>query len=401
MEQLARELYELLGLAAERDASDLHLKVNNFPVLRINGELTPLVDRRKVAGNEIADLARRIMNDKQWTYFDEHHEIDMAHSVPGVGRFRVNIFAQRGTIGIVFRVIPTDVRTIRELNLPKTLESLALLPRGLILCTGTTGSGKSTTLAAVIRHINEHINVHIMTIEDPIEYLHQDKLSMINQREVGADTLAFSVTMRSALRQDPDVILVGEMRDFATVETALMAAETGHLVLSTLHTTDAVETILRIVSFFPPEQHRHVRLALASCLRAVISQRLIVRADGKGRVPAVEVMVNTPLVRECIIHAEQTKFILDAMKQGVSQYGMQTFDQSLYYLVKNELIAYREALQWATNPDDFSLKFKGIESSSDQSLVDMETSLAEGYSYQPTTDKRLEELIDRSNQVSG
>jgi len=413
MELLARELYDLLSLSVEREASDIHLKVNNFPVFRIHGELVPLVDRRKIAAKETIDLARRIMSDKQWQIFEENHEIDMAHSVPGIGRFRVNVFTQRGSVGLVFRVIPTEVRTVRELNLPKTLESLALTPRGLILCTGSTGSGKSTTLAAMIRHINENLNMHIITIEDPIEYLHHDKLSMINQREVYSDTNAFAVAMRSALRQDPDVILVGEMRDHATVETALMAAETGHLVLSTLHTTDAVETVMRIVSFFPTEQHRHIRLALASSLKAVISQRLILRADGSGRVPAAEILISTPLIRECIINADRTKYINDAMKQGVSQYGMQTFDQSLFFLVKGNLITYQEALQYSSNPEDFALKVKGIESASDQAITEMETSLAEGYSYQkdeePITevdrnvarDKKLEELIDRSNQIRG
>jgi twitching motility protein PilT len=399
MEMLARELYNLLELAVEREASDLHLKVASFPVLRINGELIPLTDRHKITAAETEDLARQIMTERQLTYFDEHKEIDMAHSVPGVGRFRVNVFTQRGSVGMVFRVIPTEVRTIRELNLPRVIESLALLPRGLILCTGTTGSGKSTTLAAMIRHINENRNVHVMTIEDPIEYLHQDKLSMINQREVGSDTNSFVVALRAALRQDPDVILVGEMRDPPTVETALMAAETGHLVLSTLHTTDAIETILRVISFYPPEQHRYARLTLAACMKAVISQRLIVRADGKGRVPAVEVMINTPIIRECIIQPERTKYILDVMRQGVSQYGMQTFDQSLYYLVKQELVTYQEALQWATNPDDFALRFKGIESAADQALADMESSLADSYRYDERGDSTLERLIDRDNQI--
>ena len=400
MSDFTKQLYELLELAVEREASDLHLKVNNFPVLRIYGELVPLIDKRKITSKDTYELAYKIMNERQRRYFDTHYEIDMAHSVPGIGRFRVNIFKQRGTIQLVFRIIPTKVKTIRELNLPVFLEDLALTPRGLILCTGTTGSGKTTTLAAMVHHINLNKTAHIITIEDPIEYLHEDRMSMITQRELGTDTLSFADAMRSSLRQDPDVILVGEMRDVATVETALMAAETGHLVLSTLHTTDAVETILRIVSFFPPHQHRHIRLQLASVLKAVISQRLIPRSDGKGRVPAVEIMVSTPLIKECIIYEERTKYILDAMKQGVSVYGMQTFDQSLYYLVKRDLITYEEALQWATNPDDFALRFKGIQSTSDMSLRDMEEEIAKRYDFQEREKRLLDRLIDRDNQVT-
>jgi twitching motility protein PilT len=257
------------------------------------------------------------------------------------------------------------ILTIRELGLPPVLERLALEPRGLILVTGTTGSGKSTSLAAMIDHINAGRNCHIMTIEDPIEYLHRDKLSLVNQREVGFDAMSFASALRASLRQDPDVILVGEMRDFDTIQTALVAAETGHLVLSTLHTTDAAETINRVISVFPPHQQQQIRLQLATVLQGIVSMRLVPRADGQGRVPAVEVLIATTIVRECIIAAERTKEINDIIAAGTSMYGMQTFDQALMDLYRRELITYEEALLQATNPDDFALKVRGIQSTED------------------------------------
>ena len=282
--------------------------------------------------------------------------------MPNLGRFRCSIFQQRGTVGLVLRVIPARILSIRELLLPPVLEKICMEQRGLVLCTGTTGSGKSTTLAAMIDHINATRNEHIMTIEDPIEYLHRDKKSIVNQREVDVDTKGFSVALRSALRQDPDVILVGEMRDDETIETALTAAETGHLVFSTLHTLDATETVNRIISVFPPHQQKQIRLQLGAVLKAVISLRLMPRADGLGRVPAVEVLIATNYVRECIENKEKTKFIKDAIKAGTSQYGMQTFDQSLYQLYKSGLITLEEALKRATNPNEFKLKIQGIQS---------------------------------------
>jgi twitching motility protein PilT len=287
--------------------------------------------------------------------------------VPGLGRFRVNVFQQRGTIGVVLRVIPFKIMSIEQLILPKVLEKIAAEQRGLILVTGTTGSGKSTTLAAMVDHINSNETCHIMTIEDPIEFLIRDKRSIVNQREVGVDTLSFAQALKSALRQDPDVILVGEMRDLETIETALTAAETGHLVLSTLHTLDATETITRIVSAFAPHQQKQVRLQLGSVLKGVVSQRLVPRADGKGRVAAVEVLVCNGRVREMIEDKERTKEITQAISQSFTTYGMQTFDQSLMMLFKQNIITYEEALRQSSNPDDFALRVSGISATSDSS----------------------------------
>jgi len=317
-------------------------------------------------------MAFGIMNEYQRDKFKNSNEVDLAYGVPGLGRFRVNVFQQRGTLGAVLRVIPFKVMTVRDLLLPPVLESIALEERGLILVTGTTGSGKSTTLAAMIDHINANETDHIMTIEDPIEFLIRDKRSIVNQREVGVDTISFSQALKSALRQDPDVILVGEMRDLETIETALTAAETGHLVMSTLHTLDATETINRIVSVFPPYQQKQVRLQLASVLKAVISQRLVPRADGKGRVAAVEVMKNTARVRELIEDKDRTKEIPDAIAQGHQSYGTQTFDQSLMSLVRQNIITYEEAHRQASNPDDFALRFSGISATSDARWDDFE-----------------------------
>ncbi|MCD6451816.1 MAG: type IV pilus twitching motility protein PilT [Acidobacteria bacterium] len=365
-------LQELLTKAAERQASDIHLKVGNYPYIRANGRLMPLIEFHRLTQEDTLRIAFEIMNDNQKQKFKRDLEIDLAYSVPGLGRFRVNIFQQRGTIGLVLRVISFEVLSIRELNLPPVLEQIALEPRGMVLVTGTTGSGKSTTLAAMIDYINTHRTVHIITIEDPIEFLHRDKKSIINQREVEVDTKGFAVALRSALRQDPDVILVGEMRDYETIQTALTAAETGHLVLSTLHTLDATETINRIISVFPPYQQKQVRLQLASVLKAIISLRLMNRADGKGRVPAVEVMRSTAFIRDCIINKEKTHMIREAIAAGVSQYGMQTFDQSLFNLYQRGLISYEEALRGASNPDEFKLRVQGIQSASDMAREEME-----------------------------
>ncbi len=276
---------DLLKIAAERRASDLHIKVGSHPVIRVDGELVPLVELKRLMQEDTIAMAFSIMSSRQKEKFKNNYEIDIAYSVPGLGRFRCNIFQQRGTVGMVLRVIPVKILSIRELMLPLILEKIAEERRGLILCTGTTGSGKSTTLAAMIDYINAHRTEHIMTVEDPIEFLHRDKKSIVNQREVEVDTKSFSQALRSALRQDPDVILVGEMRDYETIETALTAAETGHLVLSTLHTLDATETINRIISVFPPHQQKQIRLQLAAVLKAVVSLRLLPRADGLGRVP--------------------------------------------------------------------------------------------------------------------
>ncbi|MBI5755829.1 MAG: type IV pilus twitching motility protein PilT [Nitrospirae bacterium] len=356
---------ELLTTAVEKNASDLHLKVGTYPIVRINGELAPIESKSKLTHEDVISIIAGVMNEVQKKRFVEKKEIDLSYGISGLGRFRVNIFQQRGTIGLVFRVIPMKILSVDELGLPKILEKLALEPRGLILVTGTTGSGKSTTLAAMIEHVNNYKTMHIMTIEDPIEFLYKDKKSLINQREIGTDADTFANALRSALRQDPDVILVGEMRDFETISTALMAAETGHLVLSTLHTVDAAETINRIIGIFPPYQQKQVRIQIASVLRGVVSLRLVPRADGKGRVAAVEVMVATATIRDCIMDPDKTKKIHDLIAAGASQYGMQTFDQSLYKLYTQNLITYEEALMRCNNPDDFALKVKGIQSASD------------------------------------
>ena len=372
------ELNEILQIALRGGASDIHLKAGLPPMFRVDGSLVPLKDGKRLPPEEVARMAFGIMNEYQRDRFKNSNEVDLAYGVPGLGRFRVNVFQQRGTLGAVLRVIPFKVMTVRDLLLPPVLESIALEQRGLVLVTGTTGSGKSTTLAAMIDHINANETNHIMTIEDPIEFLIRDKRSIVNQREVGVDTVSFSQALKSALRQDPDVILVGEMRDLETIETALTAAETGHLVMSTLHTLDATETINRIVSVFPPYQQKQVRLQLASVLKAVISQRLVPRADGKGRVAAVEVLKATARVRELIEDKDRTKEIPDAIAQGHQSYGTQTFDQSLMSLVRQNVITYDEAHRQATNPDDFALRFSGISATSDGRWDDFEGAPGDG-----------------------
>ena len=330
------ELNDILTIAIKGLASDIHLKAGLPPLFRVDGALVPLKNGERLTPEQLHGIATSIMTPGQKNHFDKHHEVDLAYSIAGLGRFRVNAFMQRGTVGIVFRVIPFGVKTIEQLVLPKVVERVAMEARGLVLVTGTTGSGKSTTLAAMIDYINTNRTCHIITIEDPIEFLIRDKRSIVNQREIGVDTNSFATALRAALRQDPDVILVGEMRDFETIETALMAAETGHLVMSTLHTIDAAETITRIVSVFPPHQQPQIRLQLASIIKGVISQRLVPRADGKGRVPAVEILVASARVRECIADPEMTKELNDAIAKGFTTYGMQSFDQSLMQHVREQ-----------------------------------------------------------------
>ena len=368
------DINELLKKAHTLGASDLHIKVGSPPILRIYGELTPVTSERKIGHEDATKIALSVMTPGQTEIFKKKNDIDLAYSVPGLGRFRCNIFMQRGTVGLVFRVIPMRIPTIDELLLPEVIKKIAMEQRGLILVTGTTGSGKSTTLASMIDLINTNRTDHIMTIEDPIEYLHRDKKSIINQREIGNDTESFSKALRQALRQDPDVILVGEMRDFETIQTSLVAAETGHLVLSTLHTIDATETVNRIIAVFPPYQHKQVRMQLASVLKAIISMRLMPKSDGRGRVPAVEVLIATATIKDCILDPDKTKTIPDVIAQGTIHYGMQTFDQSLFALFKSGLITYEEALRRASNPDDFVLKVKGIQSTSDLALETQESS---------------------------
>jgi twitching motility protein PilT len=366
---------DLLKIAVERKASDLHLKVGSHPVIRIDGDLIPLGELKRLMQEDTIAMAFSIMNARQKQRFKEELELDIAYSVPGLGRFRCNVFQQRGAVGLVLRVIPARIQSIRELMLPPVLERICEERRGLILVTGTTGSGKSTSLAAMVDYINSSRTEHIITVEDPIEFLHRDKKSIVNQREIDVDTRTFAGALRSGLRQDPDVILVGEMRDYETIETALLAAETGHLVFSTLHTLDATETVNRIISVFPPHHQKQIRIQLSQVLKAILSMRLMPRADGMGRVPAVEVLISTAYIRECIENKEKTKYIREQIALGTSQYGMQTFDQSLFQLYKSGLITLDEALKRATNPDEFRLKIQGVQFTADISREQMEESL--------------------------
>jgi twitching motility protein PilT len=369
---------DLLKIAVDSGASDLHLKVGSYPMMRVGGLLVPATEEKRLDHEDVVAMSAAVMSTAQRQKFKDAQEVDLAYSVAGLGRFRCNVFQQRGTVGLVLRVIPMQIHTIDELGLPSVLKKIAEEERGLVLVTGTTGSGKSTTLAAMIDHVNNTRCAHVMTVEDPIEFLHRDYRSIVNQREVAVDTRSFSHALRSALRQDPDVILVGEMRDFETIETALLAAETGHLVFSTLHTLDATETINRIIAVFPPHQQKQVRLQLASVLKAVISQRLMPRADGKGRCPAVEVMISTPFIRDCMVDKEKTHQIPSAIASGTSQYGMQSFDQSIFGLYQRELVTYEEALRWASNVDEFKLKVQGISMTADISRDEMAKTVISG-----------------------
>ncbi len=308
----------------------------------------------------IMTFAVNIMNERQHQTFMEKCEVDLAYGTADGCRYRVNVFRQRGETGMVMRIIPADIPPFERLNLPARVKDLAHEHRGLVLVTGVTGSGKSTTLASLIDVVNAERAAHIITIEDPIEYVFKDKRSVINQREMGFDTMGFDTALRSALRQDPDVVFVGEMRDFVTIRTALLAAETGHLVFSTLHTLDAKETIARIVQMFPPHEQIAIRLQLGSILKAIVSQRLLPRADGRGMIPAVEVLINTPRVRDMIVDETRTGEIIDAIREGTHPYGMISFDQSLTDLVQRKLITYETALSASTNPDDFALYFRGV-----------------------------------------
>ncbi len=371
---------ELLKTAVASGASDLHLKVGSYPMMRVSGTLVVASEEKRLDRPDTEAMANTILSDDQRAKFQASQEVDLAYSIPGLGRFRCNVFQQRGTVGLVLRVIPTRIKTIDELGLPPVLKHIAQEERGLVLVTGTTGSGKSTTLAAMIDHINSTRAAHIMTVEDPIEYLHRDHHSLVNQREVNVDTKSFSQALRSALRQDPDVILVGEMRDHETVETALLAAETGHLVFSTLHTLDATETINRIIAVFPPHQQRQVRIQLASVLKGAISQRLMPRADGLGRVPAVEVMISTAFIRDAIVDKDKTSMIHGAIASGTSQYGMQTFDQSIFGLYQQGFVTLEEALRWASNVDEFKLKIQGISTTADVARDQMASRVTGGTS---------------------
>jgi twitching motility protein PilT len=345
-------------------ASDLHLKVGRPPVIRLHGELMEL-DLPILRADDLRRCAEQLLSPQQREEFAERKEIDFAVGVQGLGRFRVNIFQQRGTLGFAFRAIPFEIPSMSDLLLPEVLAEIALSRRGLVLVTGVTGSGKSTTLAAMLRHLNETRAANIVTVEDPIEFLHRDLRSLMSQREVGTDTLSFNEALRHVLRQDPDVVMLGEIRDRESMETVMKAANTGHLVMSTLHTTDASQTVARVVSFFPPHQHSEIRALLAEALRAIISMRLIPRGDGEGRVPAAEILVNTAAVAERIREGDQLHTLPDLIAEGRTQYGMQTFDQSLMELYRKGLISYQSATQFATNPAEFALRASGVEASSD------------------------------------
>ena len=364
---MALSIDDLLRRAVENKSSDLHLKVGNHPYLRVDGLLTALTDVPRITPEEMLSMAFSMMTNRQKQKFKETAELDMAYGVAGLGRFRVNVFQQRGNVGMVLRVIPTKIRTVEELNLPSVVNKICEEQRGLVLVTGTTGSGKSTTLAAMIDRINATRSDHLITIEDPIEFLHRDEKGFVHQREVEVDTPSFGLALRAALRQDPNVILVGEMRDAETILIAMQAAETGHLVFSTLHTLDATETVQRVISAFPLSDQMQIRLQLASTLRGIVCQRLVRKADGVGRVPAAEVMVTTEYIRACIIDEAKTSLIRGAIGAGTSQYGMQTFDQSLYDLHSQKLITLEEALLRASSPADFKLRVAGIRATAEVS----------------------------------
>ena len=380
------DLNEILTVAFKAKGSDIHIKTGLPPIVRIDGRLHPIPNAPRLSPDFVSDTAQSMMNDRQRRMFEENHEVDLAYAVPGLGRFRVSVYRQRGTVAMVFRSIAFIIPTLEGLNLPPVIQKICKEERGLILVTGTTGSGKSSTLAAMIDYINSQRTCNIITIEDPVEFLHRDNKSIISQREVGTDTPTFSAALKGALRQDPDVILVGEMRDYETIETAMTAAETGHLVMSTLHTMDAAETINRIIGVFPPYHQRQVRIQLSSIIKAVISQRLVPKCDGKGRVPAVEIMLASARVRECIDDKDKTKQLNDAISQGFVSYGMQSFDQSLMRLYSSKLITYDEALRQSSNPDDFALKISGISSTSDASW--------EGFENKPEGDVAESDKLD-------
>lgn len=359
------DMQTLLREMVTRGASDLHIKVGISPVYRINGNLEPFFDS-KIDAETMDSFIADIMNRDQMERFEKNKEVDFAVGARNMGRFRVNVFRQRGSIAMVIRHIKADIPSFSELKLPEVILDMAMKERGLILVTGTTGSGKSTSLAAMIDHINQHTTSHIITIEDPVEFLHKDKKSIVTQREIGVDTLSYANALRAALRQDPDVLLVGEIRDLETMQIALTAADTGHMVFATIHTTNATETITRVLSMYPPHQHEEVRLMLSDCLVGIVSMRLLPVKDGKGRVPACEVLVNTSAIREYIMDRDKQGMIVHAIAEGNSQYGSQTFDQSILSLYNDGIIDYDVAYQAATNPDDLDLKIRGIEGTSDR-----------------------------------
>jgi twitching motility protein PilT len=365
----------VLQKMVEANASDLHFKVGRAPTLRVNGELKPL-SLPSLQPEDLRSVGDQILPHKQRREFDTDKEADFAIGVPGIGRFRVNMYQQRGSIAYAFRAIAFQAMTIKELNLPPVLEEIALKPRGLILVTGITGSGKSTALASMVQYINQQRYANIITIEDPIEFLHRDINCNINQREVGTDTGSFAQALRRVMRQDPDIILIGEIRDRETLEIALQAADTGHLVLATLHTTDATQTINRVMSFYPPHEQADVRFTLSTALQAIVSLRLAPRADRSGRIPACEVLINTAAVRDNIRDLTKTLNIPDLIRDGTVQYGMQSFDQSLMNWYSKGIISYESALFFATNPSEFALKVQGVAGASDTSWDNLQQDVA-------------------------
>ncbi len=381
------EINDILRAAVKAGASDIHIKVGSPPAFRVNGTLIFIKGAPRITREDANNMVLSMMSPLQRERLDKYNEVDLAYTsseserdlnsnvgygIPGLTRFRVNIYRQRGTLALAIRPIPYDILDFHDLNLPLVLEKIAQEERGLVLVTGTTGSGKSTTLAAIIDYINSTRSCHIITIEDPLEYLHRDKRAFISQREVGVDTLSFANALRVALREDPDIILVGEMRDLESIEIAVAAAETGHLVLSTLHTLDAQETISRILAVFPPNQQNQIRYQLSHVLKAIISQRLMPRADGKGSVPAAEVLIATSRIKELISDPARTKEIRIAIEEGNLYYGMQTFDQCLFDLYKKGLITYDEAMRQATNKDDLALKISGVTSGADARAAEID-----------------------------
>jgi twitching motility protein PilT len=364
-------LKEMLAEMIARQASDLHLRVGVQPILRIDGRLA-LIETDSPTAESLSEILAQILTEDQKRRFEARNEMDLALSVARMGRFRVNIYRQRGTIGLAIRSVNTMIPSFSELNLPEVIKKLCQEHRGLIIVTGTTGSGKSTTLASMIEEINRTRAENIVTIEDPIEYIHKDIQSVVAQREVGSDTESFATALRHAFRQDPDVILIGEIRDLETMMIALTAADTGHLVLTTLHTLNAIETISRIISFFPPHQHQQIRLLLSGTLSAVISQRLLPRCDGPGRIPATEIMVATGAIRDAILDPERTSMIYDLIESGSVQYGMQTFDQSIMRWYRQNVISFEMAMSQASNPDDFDLRVKGITGAADRGWTEFQ-----------------------------
>ena len=381
------QLEQALRWIVDNDGSDLHLKVRSRPLSRIHGSLRKMEEWEVLTEEDTERVVREMLADHadKLTEFHEDNEVDFSHAVGGLARFRVNAFRQRGTVSVVMRVIPFGVKTVQELGLPPVISDIADEERGLILLTGTTGSGKSTTLAAIIDHINETRQAHIVTIEDPIEYLHKDRNSIINQREVGMDTASFSRAMRRVLRQDPDVILIGEMRDQETVRTALSAAETGHLVLSTVHTLDAPESINRIIDFFEPHEQNQARAMLAGTLRGVVSQRLVPTRDGDGRVAVCEILRMTGRARDMIMDPEQTGNLREVISEG-EYYGMQTFDQALLKHYQAGRVSMEDAIRVASSPHDFKLLVaaEGRTATSMDDLMDASRG-AEGTSAGPST----------------